>query len=34
MDLQAAHTSQIAGSCYARDIREVYGHVALVRVEY
>jgi hypothetical protein len=34
MDLQAAHTSRMAGSCYARDIREAHGHVASIRAEY
>lgn len=34
MDLQAAHTSQMAGSCYARDVREGRGHVASIRAEY
>jgi hypothetical protein len=34
MGLQAAHTSRMAGSCYARHIREAYGHVASIRAEY
>jgi hypothetical protein len=34
MDLQAAHTSRMAGSCYARDTREAHGHVASIRAEY
>jgi hypothetical protein len=34
IDLQAAHTSRIAGSCYARDVREAHGHVASIRAEY
>jgi hypothetical protein len=34
MDLQAAHTSRMAGSCYARDVREAHGHVASIRAEY
>jgi hypothetical protein len=34
MDLQAAHTSRMAGSCYARDIREARGHIASIRAEY
>jgi hypothetical protein len=34
IDLQAAHTSRMAGSCYARDVREAHGHVASIRAEY
>jgi hypothetical protein len=34
MDLQAAHTSRMAGSCYAWDIREAHGYIALIRAEY
>jgi hypothetical protein len=34
MDLQAAHTSRIAGNYYARDLREGPGHVASLRAEY
>jgi hypothetical protein len=34
IDLQAAHTSRMAGSCYARDIREAHSHIASIRAEY
>jgi hypothetical protein len=34
IDLQAAHTSRMAGVCYARDVREGYGHVASLRSEF
>ena len=34
MDLQAAHTSRMAGACYARDIREGCGHIASLRAEF
>jgi hypothetical protein len=34
MDLQAAHTSKMAGICYARDIREGPGQTASLRSEF
>jgi hypothetical protein len=34
IDLQAAHTSRMAGSCYARDVREAHRHIASIRAEY
>jgi hypothetical protein len=34
MDLQAAHTSRMAGICYARDMREGPGQTASLRAEF
>jgi hypothetical protein len=34
MDLQTAHTSLMAGSCYARNIREAHGILASIGAEY
>lgn len=34
IDLQAAHTSRMAGVRYARDVREGHGHVASLRSEF
>jgi hypothetical protein len=33
-NLQAAHSSRVAGACYARDVREGHGHVASLRAEF